>query len=353
SVLIEDTMTSDKHIDQSGPPTMQDVAKLAGVSQPTVSRVLNNTKTTIPVSKKTRDKVLVAVKELGYRPNMTARSLRTQRTHMISLLVADITNNFYHLIAQAIQEVARAHDYDMLIANSDHVYENEKRFCEAVIRRPVDGVIMVPQYLTYGDLDELITLTNTPITVLGQHINHPAIDVVGADDEQATFEAITWLIAERGHKSIGYIGVALDYPPSPRRWQGFQRALKTAGLTFDPDFYMQGDWSFESGRQAINRLLKIGKRPSAIFALNDLMAIGAILALQDAGLSVPDDVAIMGFDNMREATIVRPRLTTIAQYPTEIGQKVAEALFDRIEGREPDARRELTVPLKLIVRESA
>lgn len=346
-------MTSEKNNEQNRPPTMQDVARLAGVSQPTISRVLNNTKTAIPVSKETRKKVLAAMKELGYRPNLTARSLRTQRTQMISLLVADITSSFYHLIAQAVQEVARSHDYDILIANSDHIYENEKRFCEAVIRRPVDGVIMVPQHLTYEDLDELITITNTPIAVLGQHINHPAVDVVGADDERATFEAISWLISERGHTSIGYIGVAPEYPPSPRRWHGFRRALETAGLALDPDFLMQGNWSLESGGQAIRSLLKTGKLPSAIFAINDLMAIGAMLTLQDAGLSVPDDVAVMGFDNIREATMVRPNLTTIAQYPREIGQKVAETLFERIEGRGPKARREIEVPLKLIVRESA
>ncbi len=347
-------MTPKKNDEQSGPPTMQDVARLAGVSQPTVSRVLNNSQTSIPVSKKTRDKVYAAIKELGYRPNMTARSLRTQRTQMISLLVADITSSFYHLIAQAVQEVARIHDYDMLIANSDHVYENEKRFCEAVIRRPVDGVIMIPQHLTYEDLDELIALTNTPIAVLGQHIEHPAVDVVGADDEQATFEAISWLISERGHSSLGYIGVPQTLPASPRRWQGFHRAVETAGLTLDPDFVLENcDWSLESGRWAAQRFLKMDKLPTAIFALNDLMAIGAMLTLQDAGLSVPDDVAIMGFDNMRETTMVRPNLTTIAQYPREIGQKTAEALFDRIEGHGSETRREITVPLKLIIRESA
>lgn len=346
-------MAPDKKIERNGPPTMQDVARLADVSQPTVSRVLNKTKTTIPVSKKTRDKVYAAVKELGYRPNMTARSLRTQRTQMISLLVADITSSFYHHIAQAVQAVAQAHDYDMLIAHSDHIYENEKRFCEAVIRRPVDGVIMVPQHLTVDDLDELITFTNAPIAVLGQHIDHPAIDVVGADDEQATFDAIRWLITERGHKSIAYIGVAQTYPPSPRRWKGFQRAIESAGLSFEPEFLIDGDWSLDSGRSAVQQLLEAGKLPSAIFALNDLMAIGAILALQDAGLSVPDDVAVMGFDNMREATMVRPNLTTIAQYPLEIGQKLAEALFDRIEGHAPEERRTIEVPLKLIVRDSA
>lgn len=344
---------TEKKQDQIGPPTMQDVAKLAGVSQPTVSRVLNNTKTAIPVSKHTRDKVLAAVKQLGYRPNMTARSLRTQRTQMISLLIADISSSFYHLLAQEVQAVAREHDYDMLIANSDHLYENEKRFCEAVMRRPVDGVIMVPQHLTYDDLDDLITITNTPITVLGQHIDHPAVDVVFADDERGSFEAVEWLISEREHTSIGYLGVDMNYPPSPRRWRGFKNALEKAGMIPDPDFLMEGNWSMESGRQAILDLLEINRLPSAIFAINDMMAIGAILALQDVGLSVPDDVAVIGFDNMREGTLIRPNLTTIAQYPRDIGRKVAEALFDRIEGRGPETRRVIESPLKLIVRESA
>ncbi|MBN2471681.1 MAG: LacI family DNA-binding transcriptional regulator, partial [Anaerolineae bacterium] len=143
----------------SRPPTMRDVARLAGVSQPTVSRVLNKTSTSIPVSDDTYQRVMAAIKELGYRPNMTARSLRTQRTQMIAVMIADITNAFYHSIVRVIQAIARQHDYDVLISNSDHRYENERHFCEAVMRRPVDGVIIVPIHLTYTDLDRLLTLS--------------------------------------------------------------------------------------------------------------------------------------------------------------------------------------------------
>ena len=328
---------------------MQDVAKLAGVSQPTVSRVLNQTQTAIPVSDETRARVLTAVKELGYRPNMTACSLRTQRTQMI----ADISNGFYHLIARAVQDVARTHDYDVLIANTDHLYDNEKHFCEAVMRRPVDGVIMVPIHLTTDDLDDFLTITNTPVSVLGQHIDHPSVDVVYADDEQGTYDAVKWLIDERGYKSIGYLGVSPGYPPSPRRWRGFKRALDAAELAIDTDFLMEGDWSPESGQYAMQSLLEKKKLPSVIFALNDLMAIGAISALQDAGLSVPDDIAVMGFDNIREATMIRPKLTTVAQYPHDIGQKLAEVLFERIEDQGPDIGRRIEVPLTLVPRESA
>jgi DNA-binding LacI/PurR family transcriptional regulator len=332
---------------------MHDVARLAGVSQPTVSRVLNQTETTIPVSEETQKKVWAAVKELDYRPNMIARSLRTQRTQMISLMIADISNGFYHPIARTVQDVARAHDYDVLIANSDHLYENEKHFCEAVMRRPVDGIIMVPEHLTYEDIDNLISVTNTPITVLGQHVNHPLVDVVYADDEKGTYDAIKWLISERGYETIGYLGVTPDFPPGIRRWKGFKQALDEAGMAIDPDFVMEGDFTMDSARYAVQSLLEKKKLPSVIFAINDLMAIGLISALQDAGLSVPHDVAVMGFDNIREATIITPKLTTVAQHTREIGQKLAETLFERIEGRAPHNGRKIEISLTLKPRESA
>jgi LacI family transcriptional regulator len=149
------------------PATMRDVAKLAGVSQPTVSRVLNQSETAISISEETRSKVLAAVEHLAYTPNMLARGLRTQQTQMLAVLIADISNSFYHPIARAIQDAAREYNYDVMIANSDHLYDNEKHFCEAVSRRPVDGVIMVPIHLTYDDLDNFITRTNVPVAVLG------------------------------------------------------------------------------------------------------------------------------------------------------------------------------------------
>jgi len=333
--------------------TMRDVARLAGVSQPTVSRVLNNSSTTIPVSEETRQKVLEAVKALGYRPNMTARSLRTQRTQMIALMIADISNAFYHPIARTIQDIARQHDYDVIIASSDHRPDNERHFCEAVIRRPVDGVIIVPTHLTDEDIDRFIALTQTPVVALGQHIGHPDVDVVWADDQKATSEAIRWLIAERGHRRIGFVGVPDDYPPGPRRWHGFQQAMEASGLAIEPSFVFQGDFTLESGRQIARNLIDLAEWPSVLFVVNDLMAIGLILELQDAGYVIPDNIAIMGFDNIPEASIIRPHLTTVAQTPVEIGRKLATALFDRIEGRVSGSRRMLECPCTLIPRQSA
>lgn len=346
-------MNDDSQHENSRPVTMKDVARLAGVSQPTVSRVLNNTTTPIAVSETTRNKVLEAVAKLGYRPNMTARSLRTQRTQMIALLIADISNGFYHPIARAIQEVARQHDYDVLIANSDHRYENEKHFCEAVIRRPVDGVIAVPIHLDEDDIDRLTTLARTPVVALGQHVRHPAVDVVGVDDRTATCAAVTWLLTERGYETVGYLGVPDSYPPGPRRFQGYKEALEQTGRPFDPRFVYEGDFSLESGRRAARALLDQTFWPRAIFAINDLMAIGLILELRAAGYRIPEDLAIMGFDDIAEATIVSPALTTVAQDPADIGRKLASALFDRISGRVTGPRRLLESSWHIVPRESA
>lgn len=333
-------------------PTMYDVARLAGVSQPTVSRVLNRTETSPLISVETSQRVMAAVEELGYRPNTVARSLRTQRTQTIAMLIADISNSFYHPMARAVQDVAREYDYEVLLSNSDHVYENERHFCEIVLSRPVDGVIMVPIHLTTDDLAHYAEQTHVPFAVLAEQINHPAIDVVYVDDEQATYEAINWLIKDCGHTKIGYVGVPEFYPPGPRRLHGLRRALNDAGLSLDPRFMFEGDFSLESGKHAAHNLMQVGELPTALYVINDLMAIGVMLTLQEAGYSIPDDVAVLGFDDIPEATIVRPTLSTIAQDPRDIGIKLATALFGRLENPEIGERRVFQSSCRLIQRES-
>lgn len=331
--------------------TMRDVARRAGVSQPTVSRVLNGVKSA-PISEETRERVLMAVEELGYHPNLLARSLRTQQTQMIALLIADISNSFYHAIARAVQDVAREHNFDVLIANSDHLYENELHFLAAVSRRPVDGVIMAPYHLTPDDLERFRIQTGSPITVLGQHVEQPGIDMVHANDERAVHEATRWLIESRGHTRLGFVGVPSSLPPGPRRFRGFALALEESGLEIRPEHIVESDFTLEGGKRAARQLIQAGELPTVIVAVNDLMAIGLILELQAAGYRVPEDVAVLGYDNIPEATIVRPALTTIAQDPRDMGQKLAKALFERI--KNPDLpRRTYESSYQLIIRDSA
>lgn len=332
--------------------TMRDVAKLAGVSQSTVSRALSTKPSAIPISEETYAKIQQAVETLGYYPNLTASSLRSQKSHLIAVMIADISNAFYHSIARTIQDIAVHHNYDVMLSNTDHLYEYEKRFCETIMRRPVDGIVLVPYHLTNDDIRVLLERTGAAISVLGRHIQQDHIDVVSADDEAATYEAVQWLINVKGHQHIGLIGASPNFSVSIRRQRGYEQALKAAQLPINPAWVQIGDFTPESGYQAMQNLIQQPVSPSAVFACNDMMAIGALNAALDAGLRVPEDVAIIGFDNIPAATLVRPTLTTVAQYPVEIGRHLAEAMFQRIAGTYTGPARHFNVACQLIERQS-
>jgi len=333
--------------------TMRDVAKLANVSQSTVSRVLSGASEPIAIGEETRQRVLEAVERLGYQPNLHAGSLRGQKTRMIAIMIADIANPFYHPIVRAVQDIAHAHLYDIMIANSDHMLEGEKHFVESVIRRPVDGIIVIPYHLNDDDLDELINRTGAMVAAVGQHLTHPLVDIAFGNDGQAVCDVTTWLHKTRAHSRIGFIGVAGRSPAAERRGKGYEQALCDAGLEIHADYEQFGDWSPESGYQAMRRLLALPTPPTAVFASNDLMAIGAMEAVQQGGLRIPDDMAIVGFDDIPAASWVRPRLSTVAQYPKEMGTRLAKALFERILEEYGGPSRRFEIPCRFIDRESA
>lgn len=335
------------------PVTMRDVARLARVSQSTVSRVLSpSNATSVPISPETVQRVFAAVEQLGYHPNLTARSLRGQKTHMIAMMIADIANPYYQFMVRKVQDVAQRHNYDVLIVNTDHRYEAEQHFMDGIIRRPVDGVILCPYHLNYNDIDKLIERSNAAVVALGQHVIHPQVDRVYADDDKITSETTHWLIQQRHHQRIAFIGVP-DTEVGKRRFGAFKRAMDEAGLHVPAEYIETGDFTIEAGERAMRALLSLKQPPTAVFACNDLMAVGSLVAAEDMGFHVPSDVAVVGFDNIPEASRMCPKLTTVAQYPSEMGEKLAEALFARIEGTEMGPGRLFEVPCKLIVRESA
>jgi DNA-binding LacI/PurR family transcriptional regulator len=346
-------MTISNRPQRTTPVTMRDVAKLAKVSQSTVSRVLSGANETIPIGEKTRARVLKAVEQLDYQPNLHAGSLRGQKTRMVAVMVADITNPFYHPIIRAVQDVAYSHRYDVMVANSDHMQLSEHHFVESVIRRPVDGVLVVPYHLSDEDLDDLMERTGAVIGVVGQHIHHPQVDVAFGDDGQATDDTITWLHKGKGHTRIGFIGVAQSFTAAVRRQVAYRNAMGRTHLNIAAGYEQFGDWSLDSGYQAMQRLLELTTPPTAVFVCNDLMAIGALDAAQQRGLHVPEDIAVVGFDDIPAASWVRPRLTTVAQYPTEMGERLAAAIFERILGGYSGPGRRFEVPCRLVTRESA
>lgn len=332
---------------------MRDVARAAGVTQGTVSRVLSGSLQGVTIRVETRERVLAAVKELGYQRNQYASFLRGKKSHMIGMLIADISNPFYHPMVRAVQDVAYQHRYDVMIANSDHNREKEQLFVESIVRRPVDGVVIVPYYLDDNDLDDLMTRTGVAIAAVGNHIQHPRIDVSFADDARATHDLVRWLVHVRGHRRLAMICADPSYPVTVRRLTAFREAMAEAGLEVPPDSIVSGDWSVETGMRGIRALMALPERPTAVFAASDTIAIGALEAAEEMNLAIPGDVAIVGFDDIPEAQWVRPRLTTVAQYPAEMGRRLANALFERIDGGAGLERRVFQVPCRLIERESA
>jgi LacI family transcriptional regulator len=334
--------------------TMRDVARAANVSQSTVSRILSpaTSSSKVLISDETKKKVLAVVKELGYHPNQYARSLRGKKNNMIGMLIADIGNPFYHPMVRAVQDVAFQYHYSVMIANSDHLREKELLFCESVLRRPVDGAVIIPYHLNDDDLQNLILRTGMSISAVGNHIQHPEIDVVFADDSKASYEAIHWLIEQRGHRRIAMICGNHEFPVIIRRQGAFRKAMADAGLPVPDEYVIEDEWTAEGGRRAITSLLKLPEPPTAVFAASDIFAIGALEAAEEMNYRVPEDIAIIGFDDIDAASWVRPRLTTIAQYPGEMGTILAKALFQRILGEYSGPGRRYEVPCRLIERES-
>jgi DNA-binding LacI/PurR family transcriptional regulator len=252
-----------------------------------------------------------------------------------------------------VQDVAVQHRYDVMIANTDHTREKEQLFFESVLRRPVDGAIVVPYYLSAEDLDNLMVRTGASVAAVGKHIDHPRIDLTYPDDDRATHDLIAWLIRARGHRRIAMICADLSFPVTILRLDAYRRALADADLSAPPEYVVAGDWTFETGQRAMRDLMALPDRPTAVFAASDTIAIGALEEAEALHLRVPEDVAIVGFDDIPEAQWVRPRLTTVAQNPSEMGRQLATALFERIESNPTRERRVFEVPCRFIERESA
>lgn len=332
--------------------TMRDVARLANVSQSTVSRVLSGATDTIPIGEETRQRVLDAVKLLDYQPNLHAGSLRGQKTRMIAVMIADIANPFYHPMVRAIQDVANQYKYDVMVSNSDHTLEGEQHFLDSVLRRPVDGMIMVPYHLGDEEIDLIISRTGAAIGVIGQHILHPHVDVSFGDDATATSDTVAWLVRDKGHQRIAFIGVQGSFSAAARRQRAYEMALEQQGIPSYEGYIPMGDWTPESGYHAMRQLLALKVRPTAVFACNDLMAVGAMEAIRQQGLSIPGDIALVGFDDIPPASWLSPQLTTVAQYPHQMGSLLAQSLFNRFNGDYRGPGRRFEVPCRLIVRES-
>lgn len=327
--------------------TIADVAELAGVSKTTVSHVISGNR---PVSSDTRSRVEAAIGELGYRPDGIARSLRTRRTHMVALIIPDITNPFYPTLSRGLERALDGRGYRTFICSSDGETERELDFLAEVCDRRVDGIVLDSFHVTVDDV-ESITRGEVPVVWLGGTPRaHPGVDSVASDDEHGAFEATMHLI-ERGHRAIAMV----DGPEGSgtSRRDGYARALSGAGLRPVAPSPVRSDWTRAGGAAILPSVLACSPPPTAVFCSNDRSAIGVIDAARERGLDVPGDLAVVGFDDIEEAAMTTPPLTTVRNPAFETGEAAGTLLGDRMAGAFRGPARAVKLPATLVVRASS
>jgi LacI family transcriptional regulator len=327
--------------------TMKDVAELADVSTTTVSHVVNNTRY---VSELTREKVEDAMQTLGYRPNYLARSLRSGETKTIGLLVPDASNPYFAEIARQIEDLGYGKGYSVILGNSDNNSYKQANYINTFIAKKVDGVILISTGSKTSELQPLID-NDIPIVLADRDVSRPCADVVLLDNVRAAYEATRYLI-ELGHECIACITGQKDLFASTQRVKGYKKALTEFNIPIRDNLIEMGDFRFEGGELAMQRLLEKSCSPTAVLALNDLMAIGAMKAIMGAGLSVPNDISVIGFDDIQFASAVKPALTTMAQPQKDFSHFTVDTLIQRMAGEIQGEHQRIILPAKLVVRES-
>ncbi|WP_162529846.1 LacI family DNA-binding transcriptional regulator [Nocardioides caldifontis] len=326
--------------------TIAQVASRAGVSPTTVSHVLSGKRV---VGAATRGTVLEAIRELGYRPNFVARNLRTRQSHMIAVVVPDITNPFYAVLTRGLADAVDAAGYGTYVCNTDGQHERERKFFEDVMDRGVDGIVFASgetaAELSFGPAD-----ASTPIICIGEQLDHPLCDAVVPDDEAGSREAGAFLAA-RGYTRVAMIQGPPHY--GAPRTAGFRAAMQAAKRKVPAQRMVRGDWTRKGGYEAMKKLMAHSPPPDAVFCANDLMAIGAMDVAHELGLAVPDDLAIVGFDDVDAATIVTPQLTTVRNPAYDAGSTAGDLLLSRMSGRYTGSGRTVVLPCPLVTRGSA
>lgn len=306
--------------------TIQDVAKEAGVSVATVSRVINKSTS---VSIETRELVMDAVKRLDYRPNLLGRNLRRAETRLILVLLPNISNPFYSTIVKGIEDVGHRNGYNILLCNTDSEPGREKLYLDLLKNRQADGVIFMAPSLSREELTE--TGKRYPMVQCCEYKEGAKVSHVSIDNFTASQKAVKHLLA-LGHRRIGLISCDNDYLSTIHREEGYRQALLDAGIKPEDELARDGDYSFKSGLRAASRLLLLTERPTSVFCISDIMAIGAIRAAGERGLRVPEDFAVVGFDNISFASMCDPMLTTVSQPKYDLGCTAMELLLKQIRG---------------------
>jgi DNA-binding LacI/PurR family transcriptional regulator len=328
----------------AGKTTIIEVARAAGVSKSTVSRVLLGG---AQVKAETKTLVLQTIKQLGYERNDLASSLRTDRTRMVMLATPDITNPFWPEVARGLQDTIERDGYSVVLANSDWDAEREQRFLSTARRNRFDAIAINPAVVSERDL----LAHGTPIVILGLRDDFSSLDMVGSDSYHGTFQALDYLY-ELGHRQIAFIRGKHRSGRGHARQRAYNDFLHRHGLPFDPSLLVEAPFDLAGGQQAAHTLLRLSNRPTAIFAANDVLAIGAMQTARQLEIDIPTALTVIGMDDIYAASTTIPPLTTVAKAKYEIGAWAARFLLDRMDSTAPIAPRRHVIPCRLVVRGS-
>lgn len=329
------------------PATIRQVAEMAGVSIATVSRVLAGADV---VSDELAERVQNAARLLDYHPNHIARSFRTQKTRLVALVVSDIENPFFTSIVRGIEKNLRAAGYSLLLTNSDEDEQIEWEHLQNLRAEGVAGVIIAPTSRDFAKYEGLIE-SGMALVAIDRVPSNLKIDRVTVNNIDGSRYAVQHLIAQ-GHQKIGFIAGPQRISTAFEREIGYEQEMRAAGLTIQPEWIQPGDYRRESGFTAMQNILAMTDRPTAVISANNLMTLGALQAIYECGVRIPDQMALVGFDDMVWASSLNPPLTAIAQPALELGNVAAQLLLERL--KYPDRPfRHVMLDTELVVRTSS
>ncbi len=329
--------------------TLTEIANIAGVSVATVSRAL--TGSDHPLNEETKQRIIQLAQEMGYHPNLLARGLRAKRSSMVGIVVDNISSNFAPLIVRGIQDPLLETGFTCIVINSDFESAVEVDAVNALISFPVAGIIFVDTWL--HSADDAILLSDRPYVFVNRIFCASGRNCVEVDDRYGACLAVQHLV-DLGHRRIAFINGPDNWNASIRRLAGYRDVLAANGIPFDLSLVKNGNWLIQSGYAAAQELIQLHGCPTAIFAGNDSMALGAIYALQDAGLNVPGDIAVVGYDNANIAHLFRPGITTVTMPCYEMGQEAAKLFMSLVKQPKSDTSTEKSKRVRgeLVIRES-
>ena len=326
--------------------TLKMVAEKAGVSVNTASRAINNKS---DINEETKKRILKVAQELGYVRNGTAVALRTKKTGTIGVVIADNRNPFYAEVLNGMEEAAREKNYHIILANTQRDYKKEEEAINLLLAKRVDGLLITPVQDRDDDIKNLID-ANIPFVVVGRDFENIEVDAIYNDEVKGGFLATEYLI-KKGHKKIAFINGFLHKSPARGRLEGYKKALKKYGIPLDDALVSAGDIDIKDGYERTRQLFEKGLDFTAIFAYNDMMAFGVMQAIKEKGLRIPEDIGLVGYDDIPFSSLISPSLTTIRLNKQELGIESVKLLFSRMNGNRKKAKK-IMLDVELIIRKT-